>query len=92
MRPTPTSEELNGIPTQPFPSCLNIDQTIDYLNRADFQLSHAPEGQDVDRARVLIEEAIADVDAYREIHSGMRAWGQAWKEAYLSKAGVYETP
>lgn len=53
------------------------------MSRALKALEHAPECKDVDRAKTLIEEGIADVEAYREIHSDMRAWGQAWKDAFL---------
>jgi hypothetical protein len=78
-----TSEQIYNIPKQPFPSCLAIDQTVGFFTRALKALDHAPESKDVDRARVFIEEGIADVEAYREIHANMRAWGQAWKDAFL---------
>lgn len=84
-----TSEQTHDIPKQPFPSCLSIDQTVGVLSRALKALDHAPESKDVDRARTLIEEGIADVEAYREIHSNMRAWGQAWKDAFLANVSVH---
>ena len=80
-----TTEKQFNIPTQPFPSCLCIDQIVNFLSRALQSLEHAPESPDVEKARVFIEEGIADVEAYREIHSGMRAWGQGWKNAFLSQ-------
>lgn len=81
-----TSEQTHNIPKQPFPSCLSIDQTVGFLTRALKALDHALESKDVDRAKTFIEEGIADVEAYREIHSNMRAWGQAWKEAFLANS------
>lgn len=78
-----TTEQIYNIPKQPFPSCLSIDQTVGFLARALKALEHAPESKDVDRARTFIEEGIAYVEAYREIHSTMRAWGQGWKNAFL---------
>jgi hypothetical protein len=78
-----TSEKIHNIPTQPFPSCLSIDHTVGFLSRALKALEHAEESNEVDRAKTLIEEGIADVEAYRDIHSNMRAWGQAWKDKFL---------
>ena len=83
---TMTSEQTQNIPKQPFPSCLSIDQTVGYLKRALKALEHAPESSDVEKAKVFIEEGIEDVEAYREIHSDMRAWGQGWKDAFLYNA------
>lgn len=79
-----TSEQTYDIPKQPFPSCLSIDQTVGYLQRALKALEHAPECADTEKAKVFIEEGIEDVEVYREIHSNMRSWGQAWKDAFLA--------
>lgn len=88
-----TSEQIYKIPKQPFPSCLSIDQTVGFLTGALKALEHAPESKDVDRARTFIEEGIADVEAYRDIHSTMREWGQGWKDAFLEdnkqKAAIF---
>jgi hypothetical protein len=62
---------------------LSIDQTVGFLSRALKALEHAPESPDVEKAKIFIEEGIEDVEAYREIHSAMRSWGQAWKDKFL---------
>ena len=79
-----TTEQQHQIPKQPFPSCLSIDETVERLNRAIRTLEHAPECREVSESRDRLEEAIEDVEQYREIHSSMRAWGQGWKDAFLS--------
>jgi hypothetical protein len=79
-----TTEQQHEIPKQPFPSCLSIDETLARLKRALGTLDHAMECREVSDARDRIEEAIEDVNGYREIHSNMRAWGQGWKDAFLS--------
>ena len=68
-------------------SGLEWDDLPDH-SRADlaevFKAAVSCENAESSHARDRLKEAIEDVEQYREIHSNMRAWGQGWKDAFLS--------